>query len=273
MRIIPHEPAGTLRSFVKGMWIVEEENGVEVEVKAFPVGYPFINVISGSRFRLSLPQQGDIETASYLAGAFNTPFALHMKLVKRALTVQLLPYALPCLLGLPASEFYNTLVTLADIAPGLAERLETEVASERCSEEVILSCAQVLGSHYEPLPGDERMRFIMHQLTHHRGTLKISSLSHEANLTMRRLQQLFKENFGMSPKAYSQVIKMQYHSFELLHGAKLETIIPSGFYDQSHFIHELKKQTGMLPGEYRECITDPSKKAAYLSSNLFSSKS
>ncbi|MEM1138186.1 MAG: AraC family transcriptional regulator [Bacteroidota bacterium] len=104
---------------------------------------------------------------------------------------------------------------------------------------------------------------------YNRGNISIASLSDQTNLSQRRLQQLFKKNFGMSPKSYSRVIKMQYHTFELMSNIKHSTTVPEGYYDQSHFIHELKKQTEMLPEAYNKYINSPTKKSAYLFSNLY----
>ncbi|MEL6536020.1 MAG: helix-turn-helix domain-containing protein [Bacteroidota bacterium] len=270
MRVIPYPLSPFLQQFIKAMWVVEEDSGIEVNVNCFPVGYPFINVISGARFRLSSALQTDVEVHSYVSGAFNQPFALHMRLINRALTIQLLPHAIPSFFGWSAHAFKNLLVPLAEVNQALSEALENEIASSQGSGEVLARCAQILEQHCQASGEvDERIPYVFRQLFLSRGAIKISDLASSTNVSMRRLQQLFKDAFGLSPKTYSRVIRMQYHTYQLLQNRGWDTVIPEGYYDQSHFLHELKKQTNMLPTEYAQHISDPSKKPAYVSSNLF----
>jgi len=259
-----------LQQFIKAIWIVEEDVGIDIKVNCFPVGYPFINVISGSKFVLDSHHQKEMSVRSYLAGPFNSPFVLNMSLINRALTIQFLPQAIPRFFGLSAYSFKNLLVALEDVDAEMTEALESEVASEENSVSVLNNCLNILHCHCKnKVEDNQRIEFLVEELLRAKGDLKINDLAYSSNLSIRRLQQLFKDSFGMSPKMYSRIIKMQYHSYQLLHGKNLDAIIPDGYYDQSHFIHELKRQTNMLPSEYAGYINDPAKKQAYLSSNLF----
>ncbi|MEM1138185.1 MAG: DUF6597 domain-containing transcriptional factor [Bacteroidota bacterium] len=144
MRIIWHQPKTILKPFIRKMWIVEEDNGVNIEVNAFPVGYSFINVISGSKFKISSSHKESIETTSYLAGPTISSFVLNMRLVNRALTVQFQPYALSYIVGLPANEFYDEKLSLNDFNPILAASLEEAVSSELTSLSVLEHCENIL---------------------------------------------------------------------------------------------------------------------------------
>ena len=269
MQLTVHLPETGLNSFVKKMWMIEEESGINIEVDAFPVGYPFLNVINGAEFLIESPKSPVLKTSSYLSGPAGTPFKLNMNFVKRALTIQLQPFAIPYIFGLPARDIYNRRLCLSEINTELANRLEEEVISDSDSVSVLRRCEYILLDYCSTLESDPRMSFILDLLLDRKGLMRISDLSHEANLTQRRLQQLFHKNWGISPKTYSRIIKMQYHTYQLLNGRDLDTVIPDGYYDQSHFLHDLKKQTGMLPGEYISHVTSPDKKQAYLFSNLY----
>lgn len=269
MKIIPHSPSPLLRSFIQQMWIVEEDSGVGISVRSFPVGYAFLNVISGSRFMIQKEGRAPLHTSSYLVGPTTRPFRLHMKLVKRAITIQLRPFAIPYLLGMPAREFRDRQFSIADFNPALAVRLEELIQSELDSPAVLRQCEKVMTSLLLDYQPNRRMQEAMHLIINHRGTLLISTLKDRLNVSQRRLQQLFDQYIGLPPKSYSRVIKMQYHTFELLRGQKLEAVVPDGYYDQSHFIHDLKRQTGMLPDDFRAYISDPARKSAYYFSNLY----
>ena len=47
MRLIPFDIDPFLQRFVKSMWIIEEQEGNDIDILSFPTGYPYINVIAG----------------------------------------------------------------------------------------------------------------------------------------------------------------------------------------------------------------------------------
>lgn len=251
------------------MSIIEEDRGIDIAVDAFPTGYAFINVIRGSSFRVIKKDATALETHSYLAGPGVSPFSLKMKHIQRALTIQLQPFALPFLFDMPASDFTHGQLSLGDVHQKMSERLEALVQSDMDAPDVLTACEQVLLDYTPQLPTEPRVFHGLEQILKHQGRQSIKLLSEDLNLSQRRLQQLFRHFFGLSPKALSRIVKMQYHSFQVLNGFSMEQIVPDGYFDQSHFIHELKKQTGRLPLEYAQYINAPERKAAYYTSNLY----
>lgn len=64
---------------------------------------------------------------------------------------------------------------------------------------------------------------------------------------------LFKEHVGLTPKAYLKILRFQ----KAIRGIEQQTQVhwgqiahESGFYDQSHFIHDFKHFSGFTPEEY-----------------------
>ncbi|WP_158657102.1 helix-turn-helix domain-containing protein [Maribacter cobaltidurans] len=269
LNIIPHIPSPVLRPIIRQMWIVEEENGVEIEVNSFPVGYPFINVISSGKFILKGYQNDILETNSYLVGQTLSPFSLYMKLIKRAITIQLVPSAIPSIFGLSAHEFLDRRISLADLCPDLAHRLEDLIESDLPSQEVLSRTDRYLSVYIKENDDEPRINRTIELLIETKGILRMKELAFELNLSQRRMQQLLKENIGIPGKSYARIIKLQYHTFRLLQKETIADMVPEGYFDQSHFIHDLKGQTGMLPNAFNAYINDPSKKKAYYFSNLY----
>lgn len=268
MQVIAHNPSKLLKQFVKQMWIVEENGAFNIDLKSFPIGYSFINVIDGKPF--SITNKGnEYKTKSYLAGPKMSLFNLQMSYIRRALTIQLQPYAIPYLFGIPASEFMDEIVSLNDFNPELSIRLEELIASDISSFNVLNLVEDLLLKNLSFNKIEDRISHSLNLLMSTGGNIKINELAYHINISQRRLQQLFQHNFGISAKAYSRVIKMQYHTFQILNGKDLDAIIPDGYYDQSHFIHELKKQTGLLPNEFYDYINNDGHKMAYLTSNIY----
>lgn len=268
MQVITHNPTKPLNQYVKHMWIVEENGAFNIDLKSFPIGYSYISIIDGSPFTI-INRGNEYNTKSYIAGPKRAFFNLNMSYVRRALTIQLQPYAIPYLFGIPASDFLEEIVSLNDVKPRLAALLEELIASQLPSNEVLQKVENLLLLDYNQEIVEDRMLNALYLLLNTGGNMKIKELSNHVNISQRRLQQLFQHNFGMSAKSYSRIVKMQYHTFQILNGKDLDAIIPDGYYDQSHFIHELKKQTGFLPNDFYDYINHETNKMAYLTSNLY----
>ncbi|GAA4272892.1 helix-turn-helix domain-containing protein [Aquimarina gracilis] len=269
MRIIPLPLDKISNILIRNMWIIEETNGININVKAFPTGYPYINVISGTSFTIKNINNNVLETSSYLSGNALTPFELNMSVIKRALTIQLQPYAIPYLTGIPANEFSELRVPIHCFSKYLSERLEELINSDLNSELVLQKVLTILNQYKNEALVDKRVYVALNNILSNRGHISINAINSKINLTQRRLQQLFKMYLGMSAKSYTRIVRMQSHTFKLLNGEKLDTIVPDGYFDQSHFIHDLKKQTSMSPLEFHKFITSSEHHAAYYVSNLF----
>ncbi len=268
MEIINHLPSPDAQRLIKKMWVVEEDSGLNLCVHSFPVGYPFINVISGSNFDLVTTKDKPLSVRSYISSIALDPFTLNMRLVKRSLIIQLHPYALPLLFGWPASEMQGQVYSLENIAPHISQNLECLLQSELPSIQVLAQSEKILTERSQSMT-DPRFLQALYRIIHTGGDESISNLSNEVNLSKRRLQQLFKQHLGMSAKSYSRIMRIQKLTYQLLEGQSLDYLIPDSYFDQAHFVHDIKSQTGMSPSAYKNYITDPIRSAAYKNSNLY----
>ena len=251
------------------MWIVEEQQGQDIHIRSFPTGFPYLNVIHGNPFII----EGDKElltTDCYLSGIAYHPFELRMHRIRRALTIQLHPQSLFALFKISAAELSEKRIPIHQLSVTLHNRLVELISSTWSSETVLENVSQVIaGFLVEPSP-DLRVSYAIKKIIQSKGAISVPDLARDVHVSTRRLQQLFKLHVGLSPKRYSKVIRLQYHTYKLLVDTPLQRIVPDGYYDQSHFIHDMKSQTGMLPKDFTTYILAPERKPAYYSSNLYS---
>lgn len=69
-------------------------------------------------------------------------------------------------------------------------------------------------------------------------------------ISSRHLRRLFSENIGLSPKEFAKVLRFQIALRNWKENGHLD--IGEGFYDQSHFIKDWKKFTGLTPSSLRK---------------------
>ena len=84
--------------------------------------------------------------------------------------------------------------------------------------------------------------------------LSLNELAKECNVSQRYLQKIFLERVGLRPKQFQRIVRFQ-KALEYLNAkpaGRLTTIAhDAGYFDQSHFIREFKKFTGLRPSQYQ----------------------
>ena len=98
-----------------------------------------------------------------------------------------------------------------------------------------------------------RLRTIVDAVQASTGLLAIDELSKQNGISSRHLERLFKDFIGLTPKEYSNIIRLQ-HALDLIasknkHKALLDIAFECGFYDHSHLTNAIKHHTGFLPSE------------------------
>ncbi|SMP70850.1 helix-turn-helix domain-containing protein [Anoxynatronum buryatiense] len=97
----------------------------------------------------------------------------------------------------------------------------------------------------------------------------------EVGISTRHLERLFLRCVGVSPKKFLQILRFEDSTREMIYGSRhvdlTEIGFASGFYDQSHFIRQVKKYTDYTPGTFR--TNDPAVKFKLLKSKGLYSQS
>lgn len=90
-----------------------------------------------------------------------------------------------------------------------------------------------------------------------KGLIRVNELESELNYSVRYINKLFNEYCGLSPKAYSNIIRFQTTLDQLNREPNNSFTSISeahGYYDQAQFIREFKKFTTKTPAVYRKLV-------------------
>lgn len=165
------------------------------------------------------------------------------------------PFGLYALTGMQASTFTDVLLPLQDIWKQEGYDLQEKMLLTgdpllrvRFVEDFL---RQQQRHFYQPSP------FIcaaLQLMAHHRGALSISQLAAQLNATERKMERSFLTEVGLSPKAYSGILRLQ-HFLHELRRKSANTSLTSlayecGFSDQAHLIREFRKKVGITPLKY-----------------------
>ncbi|MCE7044504.1 AraC family transcriptional regulator [Dyadobacter sp. CY312] len=91
---------------------------------------------------------------------------------------------------------------------------------------------------------DTRKLKLFQLIYHSKGALSVKELSENVYWSSRQINRYFNQQFGLPLKSYCNILRFR-ASFQHIKNGKL---FPEGkFSDQSHFIREIKKLSGVLP--------------------------
>ncbi|SHG70737.1 helix-turn-helix domain-containing protein [Chryseobacterium sp. OV279] len=90
------------------------------------------------------------------------------------------------------------------------------------------------------------------------GDIEMTLLSEQLNVSDRTIRNHFYNYVGCSPKEYIRIVKLKQIAYQLKHSQNSLTNIAysNNYFDQAHFVHEVKGITGQSPGQLRKDIPD-----------------
>ena len=79
------------------------------------------------------------------------------------------------------------------------------------------------------------------------GNQRIADVVDSMGYTQQYVNNIFRQNYGISLKKYSDIVRIQ-TALRYLEAAKvMDAVADLGYYDHAHFIHEFKRYTSITP--------------------------
>ncbi|MFT4203941.1 MAG: AraC family transcriptional regulator [Chitinophagaceae bacterium] len=97
-----------------------------------------------------------------------------------------------------------------------------------------------------PKETDERKRRLFELIFTTNGEISVKELSEKVFWSTRQMNQYFNQQFGLSLKTYCNILRFQASLSHIKEGQLFPQL---NYYDQSHFIKEIKKLSGASPKE------------------------
>lgn len=193
-----------------------------------------------------------------IAGTFLEKGVTDTELKCEYFGVRFLPGVNPVSGILKLSELVNNEETFEDmiISYDDKERLLEEMYFADSFEDKIQAFMKFYVKHYDKIIEDKNsLKYVIrNEIIQSNGSLKLADLSNYTGYSERYLNKKIHEDFGMNPKNLIRFIRFQKSVSKLvntIHGINCtDTALESGYYDQSHFIKEFVKFSGLTPTGY-----------------------
>lgn len=166
------------------------------------------------------------------------------------------PSGIHQLLGIPANEFQDSIISIDDIMGQKGLNLQ-EKLFEKENNEIRIEILNHFFSTIIAKASQSNHSLIKNSLDFiitNKGHFSVNQLVKYTGYTERHLERKFKECIGLNPKKFGNVIRLHHFLKLLKHKSDKENLAAicydAGFSDQSHLIKEFRKHTGISPREY-----------------------
>lgn len=249
-------PSPALRSYVRCFWRLRNDSPLSVAPPAEPIlpdGCVELVMHLGEPF-----SHRDEEAVAHrqprqlLAGQITTAVVLQPSTSINVWGIRLHPWAAGALLGLPSVELRDRLLSLDDVSWSLAGALRCVVELEGDDAQLEFLC-RVLSAHVSSIVApDARVRRVVAHVVSRNLDWSVRGLAKELGLGARRVDAMFREHVGLSPKQLLRIIRFQ--RALALRRAKpsvswATVALGAGYHDQAHLVHEARAISGAAPGE------------------------
>jgi len=222
-------PAPQLSDFVESFWMVENTSATAHETVGLPDG----------RFDIIFSYSPNEPFHAMLMGLGTEPgqHPIPPKIVMFAVSFKLL--AIEYLLDIKAASLLNAAHPLPAGFWGISKNDLDDF--ENFCEKISAKMLSLIK------PGiDSRKQKLFELIYSSNGSLPVKELSEGVFWSNRQINRYFNEQFGISLKAYCNILRFK----TSLHHIKEGKLFPElNFADQTHFIKEVKKFSGVAPKE------------------------
>lgn len=152
---------------------------------------------------------------------------------------------------IPMQELTDQVSDLADVwkksFPDLEKVLETVNDPEQCAYHLQLYLIRLWMKNHN---ADKTIDYCVHAIHESKGQLSIHELAAKTGISNRQMARRFNQRIGVSPKEFACTTRLLNALRVLKQRPALsltEIAYESGYYDQAHFIHEIKEYSGVTP--------------------------
>jgi AraC-like DNA-binding protein len=188
---------------------------------------------------------------AFLTGPGTLSYVTRIDPGESVLTIHFRPGGALPFFGIPLSDLENSCANLSDLWGADAGLLREQlIATPGWSRRIEIVEEFLLA----------RLRPISHTLTpvlhtaEHQPSLRVSEAAELTGLSPKRLIATFRNEIGLTPKAYLRVRRLQ-AALRLLdagRGDGADVAATLGYFDQPHFVREFRGFTSITPGQYTQ---------------------
>ncbi len=250
-------PNQTLRPFVQAYWTAEfNGQGESQHVQSVvPNGCIELIIHMTDEHCFLTRENLDWQTSPdyTLIGMYIQPYEVHFSSRVEVFGIRFFPEGIYNIFGIPPSEFMATYEDSTDVFGKIIADFCSRIRETLQVKDQLALADHFLWNQYEKnKKGFDYVQLAAEYIRTENGMLDQEQLMTQIPISTRQLQRAFKEQFGITAKAYMRLARMnaiqkymQYTEVNFL-----DLAYDHGFADQAHFIREFRHYTGSAPRQF-----------------------
>lgn len=250
------QPHPQLRQYVDKMWAFESEGRAPQEDMKLivPNGspkltIPYRNGVSGSNkdgFRLVK------ESSIIFIGMCNVPTVVDLEndAPHGNIGIEFSPLGAYRLFRLRHAEMKNKIFIIDEILGRSAREIQEIIANTESVDKKIQILQTFLIRLLTRSEQDQILDYCIQQIKNSKGMMNVSDLASKTGYSTKWIYEKFMEKVGLSPKSLSSIIRFSQFYEQWARQPESDFFnkdLRNYFYDQSHFIKDFKRFTGLSP--------------------------
>ncbi len=159
------------------------------------------------------------------------------------------------ILKIPLNQFTNIVVNLCKFHSTGLRKVQKAIlrANENDQRKEIIEDFLIAKGLKDRDQIQARSSYLHFMIEQNIGRITVNDLSNHLHITERHLCRLFHKYFGMSPKNYIKLVRFENTLISIKNNPSIkltELSYEMGYYDQSHFIKDFTKISGVKPLAY-----------------------
>jgi len=254
-------PPEALVPFLECLWLVKDrkERAARPPERVVPDGCPEIIVHLADRFARRVGERWVVQPQLFLVGTLTRPWLLRAGRRVRTLGIRFRPGQLHRLLRFRMDLGTDREVPLRDVVgESSARELKLGISEQRTDSgrfEVAESWLLRRLRAAPPKTLSSRCQPALDLILEARGQARIDAVAESLGWSRRRLERLFRDEIGVSPKLYSRIVRLNVALASLDAAERPSAVdfaLDAGYFDQAHLLRDFRSLAGRTPRTPRE---------------------
>jgi AraC-like DNA-binding protein len=248
VRVFVQAPSEALRPFVKRFLVVE-----------FPSGHkdshlPDTGVVAGFRYKGDLALDGGIKAPqAAITGLWDTRRAHDHGRDSAVVLAAFTAIGASAFMRHPLDELFNATVAMDGLLgrPNELNQVQEQLAEAGQNRSRIQIVENFLIGHKPDTRPDPLVSAAVSWIEETQAMTRIEELARRVGLSQSALERRFRRIVGASPKKFASIVRLRHVLGLSAKGGDFTSIAhAAGYYDQSHFIKDFKRFSGLSPESF-----------------------
>jgi AraC-like DNA-binding protein len=265
MRLQNIEPHPLLKSYIEKMWLFESNGKMPVEDLKLVVPNGHIKLSVAFRNGIVASVNGKSFTSKEqnisLTGLVDVPVILDAEkdIATGTIVIEFNPQGAYRFFQVSLNEVKNQIHPLTDILGTVAKQLEEQISNAESVDDKVTLLQKFLLKQFSLQTEDSIFEYCVAKIASSKGKISIKELEKKTGYSSRWLNMKFSDKLGISPKNLSTIIRFNQYYNAVANNNEMDFMqnaFYDHYYDQSHFLKEFKRFTGLSHSGFENATND-----------------